>query len=52
MTSEHTYCHFRKEWFAELMDRNTHEAWLQKGSKTLGDRANEYVRTIVETHTG
>jgi trimethylamine--corrinoid protein Co-methyltransferase len=50
VTSEHTYRHFRKGWFPELMDRHSHEVWMQKGSKTLGDKANEKVRTILETH--
>ena len=50
VTSEHTFRHFRKGWFPELMDRNSHEAWLEKGGKTLGDRANDKVRTILETH--
>lgn len=51
VTTDHTFRHFRKGWFPELMDRSAHEAWLEKGSKTLGDRANEKVRTILETHT-
>lgn len=51
VTSEHTFRHFRKGWFPELIDRNAHDVWVQKGSKTLADRTNEKVRTILETHT-
>ena len=50
VTSQHTLRHFRAGWFPELVDRSTHEAWAEKGSKTLGDRANEKVRKILETH--
>ncbi len=50
VTSKHTLRHFRAGWFPELVDRNTHEVWAEKGSKTLGDWANEKVRKILETH--
>lgn len=51
VTSEHTLQHFRDGWFPTLVgDRNTHEAWVTKGKKTLGDRANEKVREILEHH--
>ena len=51
VTSQHTLQHFRDGWFPTLVgDRNTHEAWVAKGKKTLGDRANEKVREILENH--
>jgi trimethylamine--corrinoid protein Co-methyltransferase len=31
-------------------DRETYDTWVDGGSKTLGDRANEKVRHILETH--
>ena len=52
VTSDHTFQHFRK-WFSATLigDRDTHENWVKNGRKTLGDRANERVRKILETHT-
>lgn len=51
VTSEHTLRHFREGWFPEVIgDRNVYDTWADKGRKTLGDRANEKVRHILETH--
>ena len=51
LSSDHTYRHFREGWFPALVgDRHTHEDWVQKGGKTLGDRANERVREILASH--
>lgn len=48
--TEHTVRHFRENWFPKLLDRNTYEAWAQNGKLTLGDKANQQVRHILETH--
>lgn len=51
VTSDHTFNHFRDGWFPEVVgDRNVYDKWVSDGSKTLGDRANEKVRQILETH--
>lgn len=51
VTSDHTLNHFREGWFPEVVgDRNVYDKWVNEGSKTLGDRANEKVRHILETH--
>ncbi len=51
ITTDHTFRHFRDGWMPDLVgDRNTYEDWVDKGSKTLGERANERVRHILETH--
>ena len=51
VTSDHTFEHFRNGWFPDVLgDRNPHDHWVAAGSKTLGDRANERVRHILETH--
>ena len=47
---DHTYRHFRENWFPKLLDRNNYEIWRQNGSQTLGDRINARVREILETH--
>jgi trimethylamine--corrinoid protein Co-methyltransferase len=51
VTSDHTYRHFREAWVPDVIgDRTPHEAWSEQGSRTLGDRANDKVRAILETH--
>jgi trimethylamine--corrinoid protein Co-methyltransferase len=52
VTSKHTLRHFREGWFPELVDRDTHQGWVEKGSTTLGDRAKEKVRTVVSLNYG
>ena len=50
LAEEHTYRHFRENWFPKLFDRSSYEIWKQNGSATLGDRINTRVREILETH--
>lgn len=47
---EHTRRHFRESWYPSLVDRNNYDTWVEKGSLTLGERANRQVRQILETH--
>ncbi len=51
MDTEHTYRHFREDWYPELMDRRTYEDWVGKGAKTLRERANQKVAEILESHS-
>jgi len=50
ITHQHTYDHFRELWDSELIDRQGYESWSNKGSKTLGQRIQEKVKHILETH--
>ena len=50
LTSEHTLRHFRDNWFPRLISRDPYERWEQKGRKDLGNRANEFVRRILQNH--
>ncbi len=47
---DHTYRHFKENWFPKLLDRSNYETWQQNGSLTLGDRINARVREILETY--
>jgi trimethylamine--corrinoid protein Co-methyltransferase len=47
---KHTSRHFRENWFPTLMSRQNYAAWAAAGSLSLGDRANEHVRQILEEH--
>ncbi len=47
---EHTVLHFRENWFPGLINRRNYEQWAAAGSLTLGDKANEHVRHILDEH--
>ena len=51
LAEEHTLRHFRENWFPKLLDWSSHAVWVERGSTTLGQRANTRVREILETHT-
>ncbi len=50
VTEDHTYRHFKADWFPRLFDRGSYDDWARNGQKTLGERANEKVREILESH--
>jgi len=50
LNHDHTYQHFRRNWFPTLLDRSSREKWEEEGRKTLGDRANARVREIIKHH--
>jgi len=48
VTSDYTYRHFRDGWFPTLVgDRHTHEGWVQRGSKTLGDATKAKIEALI-----
>jgi len=49
--TDHTYRHFREHWYPTLLDRGNYQSWVEKGKTTLGQRVNEKVKQILETHT-
>jgi trimethylamine--corrinoid protein Co-methyltransferase len=50
LTQDHTYDHFKKDWFPDFFHRDSYESWAKEGQKTLGQRTNEKVREILEKH--
>jgi len=50
LTDDHTFRHFKEDWFPKLLDRGHYSAWSNKGKNTLSQRANEKTREILETH--
>ena len=46
----HTVRHFRQNWFPRLMSRGNYEQWTDAGGLSLGDRANQRVRQILQVH--
>lgn len=50
LETEHTFRHYREEWYPNLIDRNIYERWAEDGKPTLTERANKRVREILESH--
>lgn len=50
LATKHTKKHFRETWYPELFERGTCADWVQKGSKTLIERASERVQKILAEH--
>ncbi len=50
LEEEHTYRHFRENWYPQLFDRKSRLDWEAEGGLTLGDRARARVRSILESH--
>jgi trimethylamine--corrinoid protein Co-methyltransferase len=47
----HTLKFFKDEvWTPGVIDRQNHDNWVSSGSKTMGERCNEKVRNILDTH--
>jgi trimethylamine--corrinoid protein Co-methyltransferase len=50
MDEDHTFRHFRENWFPGLANRDNHEQWMAAGGLSLGDKANQRVLHILEEH--
>jgi trimethylamine--corrinoid protein Co-methyltransferase len=49
LTDKHTFDHFKKEsWYPEMFPRTVYEKWVDAGSKTLTERANEKAVDILD----
>lgn len=47
---EHTFNHFKKNWFPELTDRNAYDKWKDDGSSSMLDRAVNKIKNIVNNY--
>jgi trimethylamine---corrinoid protein Co-methyltransferase len=51
VTDPHTYAHFKEElWFPKIMDRHPYQKWARDGSVTMGEKAMERARNLIENH--
>lgn len=50
LEEDHTFDHFRDVWYSDMVDRQRYLDWTNSGSLTLGDRLNEKVKRILESH--
>ena len=49
---DHTMKWFRTHWRPTLMDRNSYEEWISRGSLSMQDRIIKKTRDIIENHEG
>lgn len=47
---DHTFDHFRDNWEPDLTDRRTHDDWSKRGAKSMGQRAKEKIKKILDGH--
>ncbi|NPD87528.1 MAG: hypothetical protein HGN29_02325 [Asgard group archaeon] len=54
LSHDHTLKWFREEQYipSQVIDRATTEEWINKGRKTIGDRANEQVKKFLDKYPG
>jgi trimethylamine--corrinoid protein Co-methyltransferase len=50
LSEKHTLNHFREVWYSKLVDRKYYDGWLDDGCPTMGDRLNQRVRKILDSH--
>ncbi|WP_304511916.1 trimethylamine methyltransferase family protein, partial [Desulfobacula sp.] len=50
LTDPHTLMNFKKNWQPDLTDRKTRNIWQKNGSSSMGERAKEKIKLIIETH--
>lgn len=50
VTTDHTFNHWKEWYLPKLQDRSNYEAWISKGSKTMGDRVKERTDYLLENH--
>jgi trimethylamine--corrinoid protein Co-methyltransferase len=51
LQDDHTLNHFRDNWQPGITDRATYETWTAAGATTMGQRAKEKIKHILENHT-
>ncbi len=50
LQDDHTLNHFRENWHPDLTDRKTYEAWKMEGAMSMGQRAKQKVRHILDNY--
>jgi trimethylamine--corrinoid protein Co-methyltransferase len=50
LQDDHTLNHFRENWQPDLTDRKTYETWKMDGATSMGQRAKEKIRHIIDNY--
>lgn len=48
--TQHTYQHFRDDWYPKLFERRNYAVWQEDGAKPMRQRAREKALDILETY--
>jgi trimethylamine--corrinoid protein Co-methyltransferase len=51
LEADHTHRHYRERYYPDLIERDNYTNWLEKGGKTMAERAAAQVEKILATHT-
>jgi trimethylamine--corrinoid protein Co-methyltransferase len=51
LSTKHTREHFKERWYPNLFERANFDSWLEKGGKTLEERASNKIEQILGEHT-
>ena len=51
LNTAHTLTHFRKRWYPRLFERGTFDTWKAEGARSLTDRAEERVESVLAGHS-
>lgn len=50
VSHKHTFDNLKELWAPTIMDRSNHQEWTEKGGLSLGDRAKDKARFLIENH--
>jgi trimethylamine--corrinoid protein Co-methyltransferase len=50
LLDDHTLDHFRENWKPDLTDRKTYDTWKSQGATSMGQRAKQKIKTLLENH--
>jgi len=50
LDTEHTLGNYRERWYPSLFDRSSNDSWVQRGGKSLAERAAERIDHLLAEH--
>jgi len=50
LDTNHTLKHYKDRWYPSLFERGNYQSWLEKGGKTLAERAADKIEQLLAVH--
>ena len=50
LDTDHTLKHYKDRWYPSLFERDNYQSWLEKGGKSLAERAANKVEQLLAAH--
>jgi trimethylamine--corrinoid protein Co-methyltransferase len=50
LATDHTLKHYKERWYPSLFERDNYQSWLEKGGKSLAERAADKVENLLAAH--